>query len=285
MRSSDRAAVVTVLHPVALPYAQDFVDDWNAQDDTGFVMVVVHDGVELGQLAAMGARFPIVEIAASGTPAALRARAIHAAAEHAELLVFADADDRFRPDRLGACRRALEGWDALGHDYTPFTAGHPDGAAVLGLSWDTDRPFSVGDLRDGTPLGLGTSASRRAAAVSAASAVATSADVFDWDFYEIMLRQGARIRFVPHALTRYRQHDENLVGALRPSATVRAALVKAAHYERLAAWDETYVGLGVAFRRLADRLETDAEFRDRYSRRKTAARAGWWYDVTLDAEV
>ena len=279
----ERLAVVTVLYPAALPFAADLVADLNAQHDRDFSVVAVLDGVAPGAL--VGLRLPLIEVPASGTPAALRVQAINVATTRAELLVFADADDRLRPDRVGACRRALPGWDAVAHDFTPFTAGQPDAPPGLHRSWDADRPLTALDLRDGTCMGFGASACRSGAARAAAVRIDPTAEVFDWDFYAELLHQGAAARFLDMPLTRYRQHPANLVGWGRTADPVRGARIKAAHYRRLAAWDVAYPRLAIAFTALGEQLEHDVEFRARYDRRPPPTRAGWWYDLILPEDL
>jgi len=226
----------------------------------------------------------VVELPASGTPAALRTAAINTAAAHAEILIFADADDRFRADRVRACRQSLAGWDALGHDFTPFTAGSPDQPPALHRAWDADRAFSALDLRDGTCLGFGASACRAAPAQAAAAQVDPATEVFDWDFYALLLHQGGAMRFLDLPLTRYRQHAGNQVGWGRTRDPVRGARIKADHYRRLAAWDPGYARLAASFARLALRLASEPDFRAAYDLRPAATRVGWWYDLTLPEE-
>jgi hypothetical protein len=279
---AERIVVVTVLYPAAVPFLGDFIADLNAQDDRSFSLVALLDGVAPGSLS--GARMPVVERSASGTPAALRTAAINAAAMHGDILVFADADDRFRSDRVRVCRQSLAGWDALGHDFTPFTAGSPDLPPALHRAWDADRAMSALDLRDGTCLGLGASACRAAAAQAAAALVDPATEVFDWDFYAVLLHQGGAMRFLDLPLTRYRQHAGNQVGWGRTRDVVRGARIKADHYRRLSAWDPGYARLANGFARLALRLAADPGFRADYELRPAATRVGWWYDLTLPEE-
>ena len=278
----ERVAVVTVLYPAALPFVAEFLADLNAQDDRSFTLVALLDGVPAGSFA--GARMPVVELAASGTPAALRTAAINAAAAHADILIFADADDRFRADRVRACRHGMTGWDALGHDFTPFTVGSPDQPPALHRAWDADRAISALDLRDGTCIGFGASACRAAPAQAAAALVDPGTEVYDWDFYALLLHQGGAVRFLDLPLTRYRQHAANLIGWGRTRDLIRGARIKADHYRRLTAWDPGYARLAGGFARLALRLASEPDFHASYATRPPATRVGWWYDLTLPEE-
>jgi hypothetical protein len=280
---AERVAVVTVLYPAALPFAADLVTDLNAQDDRDFTVVAVLDNVAPGSL--VGLRRPLLEIAAVGTPAALRARAIAVAAERADLLIFVDADDRMRPERVAAVRAGMAGWEALAHDFTPFAAGSPEAPPALHGAWDPDRAFTAADLQDGTCIGFGASACRAAIARATSHRLDPSAEVFDWGFYATLLHQGAAIRFLDQPLTRYRQHAGNLIGWGRTMDAVRGCRIKAAHYRRLLPWDPAYRRLAAAYAAAAERLATDAALRDAYARRPPATRAGWWYDLILPEDL
>jgi len=240
-----RFAICSAAYPEDPAFMTDFFAGIEAaargHPDCELVLAVEHgfDAVEaLAQDRAGRLRIRMDRAPRPTTPAGLRRRMLAAAlASDADIVVFADFDDRLEPEALGLHAQALAQADVSYGDMILIDgAGRRlgrrffDGAAIpdsfVGPDAIVERNF----------LGFGNTAVRRASLARADLAVPDDAMPADWWFFTALLSDGLRACRAAGPVSMYRWHARSTLGGA-PAATSAALRTRAglalSHYAQL----------------------------------------------------
>lgn len=284
-----KMAVLTAVYPAAEPFLDEFQESLADQDDQDFRLYVLDDG--LGDIRKRFAHFGtrLHPIPAQGTPGAIRSIGLHAlAADGMELVMFADCDDVFSPNRLSVSRQALLTNNVIVNELIAFGADMEGHVPMLAPILSDGQLIHHDDLIHGNLIGLGNSACHIKALLPHVDAIDPELIAYDWALYTRVLRSGDSARFTALASTFYRQHSGSIAGLQgHDSRTIkRCVQVKASHYRALADCGQPYVDLADRFARVRDSIDTDPRFCAQY----IAACAGiahapgaWWSAAILSS--
>ncbi len=221
MPSVTEVGVVVPVHGWA-PYLAEALDAVLAQDPAPAAVVVVDDASPepVALLPEHADRVRVVRRAENGGLAA--ARATGAEALGTAWVALCDDDDAWRPGRLAAQLRALEG--AGGDVVAVFGRAEvvgPDGRPT-GETWELPPAPGLPLLFERNPL-CASSALLRTDAVAAAGGFASGLRrAEDWDLWLRLLAGGGRLVGVPGAVVAYRRRAGALSGDV--AALARAGM-------------------------------------------------------------
>ena len=280
-----KLAVLSVAYPAAKPYLKDFFTSVARQTDGVFEFLLVNDGVK--GLDAYLKELPVKVrlMTASGTPGALRKKAIRRAARLGyDALVFADADDVMAPNRVEVSRELLARHPLVFNELIAFGRGVKRRKKLLGRRFRERQRLGPNDLMTMNCLGMSNTAARLSAIRSAAEKTPSNVRAFDWALFSHALRGCGRVVFTKRTYTLYRQHAANLASPFLVDArgVLKAAEIKAEHYSALRVFGGPYRELSDAFDGLLSRLKRDRAFRKDYCEsvvRKAPADPLWWEPV------
>ena len=204
---------VVAIVPVhgAAPYLGAALDALLSQSAPLDQIVVVDDGSPepLVLDARHAGRCTLVRREDRGGPAAAREAGL--AASEADLVAFADADDRWLPGKLAAQLEALaahpEAALCFGRAVIVGPDGTPTGEAWEELPAGVHEPGALGPLLyERNPIPASSVVMRRDALVAAGGFAAPAALGSDWDLWLRLLRRGERFVYEPRAAIEYRRH-------------------------------------------------------------------------------
>lgn len=285
-----RIAVFSVVHPLAEPFFDDFLDSLESQTDQDFRVFLVDAGASaLGERLA-DRQLNVTIHAAEGSPTAVRRQGIMAACrENIDWLIFLDSDDYCAPDRVARCRQSIAGADILFFDAVIFGKGIDKPISLLTRRFEhAEQPEDI--LPHANFLGLSTTAARLKAVRAALDTLPDDLIAFDWALFTRMVLAGSVTRYVRGSPTWYRQHQDNIAGIfdLSDEQIRRGVAIKARHYALFRDAGALYARLAEAFAVLQRRIETDDIYRESYCQavRKAAPSIPlWWESMKLPEEL
>jgi hypothetical protein len=240
-----RFAICSAVYPEAPGFVSDFFAGVEraarGHPDTELIVAVEHGFEAFDALARDHAKR--VPVRADHAPApttapGLRRRMLDAAATcAADIVVFADFDDRLEPEALGLHARALAQAEI---SYGDMRLADADGAPLGRNFFDgANIPVTVSGpsaLVERNFMGFGNSAVRRAALARARLVVPDDAMPADWWVFSALLANGLKARRAEAPVALYRCHANSTLGAM-PSATAamlrQRAIMALGHYDRL----------------------------------------------------
>jgi hypothetical protein len=172
------------------------------------------------------------------TPAELRGQMLTAAsASAADVVVFADFDDRLLPEALGLHARALDDADiSFGDMVLADSGGRRLGRRFFDGASIPNSFTGPGAIIERNFLGFGNTAVRRAVLLDADLSIPTDAMPADWWFFTALLSKGLRAARTDGPVSLYRSHANSALGAeaaaSAPALRARAALALS-HYAQL----------------------------------------------------
>jgi hypothetical protein len=242
-----RFAVCSAAYPEAPAFVRDFFAGVEraarGHPETELILAVEHGYEALDALARdQVPHLPFRACYAEGrtTAAGLRRRMLEAAAaSDADIVVFADFDDRLEPEALGLHAKALAQAEI---SYGDMRLADAEGRPLARNFFDgADIPDGIAGpdaLVGRNFLGFGNTAMRRDALAQARLAVPDDAMPADWWVFTLLLSGGLKARRTDAAVSMYRCHSNSTLGA-SPSATAatlrRRAAMALDHYARLGA--------------------------------------------------
>lgn len=263
-----RVVIFGTAFPAAEPYLEDYFRSLAAQTDRDFSLVLANDGLdpELLRRLAGDLRPEIVEV--RGTPAENRQTGMARCLElGAEVLVFADCDDRHGSGRVAEARAVLgSGRDILCNEVLLVTGPGP-GRPWLSRRFAHGRVITAEDIREGNCLGLGNTAVR-AEILRDVPPVPAGIVAFDWALYGWLLESGRTAVFTDRARTHYRIYGENYagIGQNTPAYLLRCLEVKRRHHGFLAEFYPAHAERAGRYAELHDRAAGSERFLDRLFR-------------------
>jgi len=237
-------AIATAAYPTNPSFVADFVTGVAAassgQGDVKLIVAAEYGfeaAAALGRLPA-GVMLDLRPASKPMTPAGLRRVMVEAAVQsEAEIVVFADFDDRLLPEALDLHAEALadaaisygdmELIDEKGHSLgRRFYEGTGVPAHFIGNSAIADRNF----------IGFTNSAIRSANLKSEIPPIPDTVAAADWWFYTMILASGVRANQTRRKVTDYRVRRESIVGhtiSANPTVLRQRALLALNHYAAL----------------------------------------------------
>jgi glycosyltransferase involved in cell wall biosynthesis len=230
-------AVLTAVYPKAEPYIADMVKSLAEQTDQDYVLYVLNDGVSQVEkyFSALINKTKILPV--SGTASYIRKHGIRQMiADGIGLVVFADSDDFFSPNRIALSRHFLKTFDVVVNELMTFGENCRQPTALLGPHIKNGERLTLSDVLDHNMLGLSNTAARVACISKYFEHVGDDLIAFDWALYVRALFDGASCVFTSQAITHYRQHHDNIatIDQLDDTKLLQAVRVKAAHFAALA---------------------------------------------------
>lgn len=275
MPGSDRLAVLTTVFPVVRPFLDDFAGCLTAQSDPGFTLFAVNDGLPADEIRRALEPLDVIVVEAGRTPAENRRLGMRAVLDAGfAKLVFADADDTMRDDRIAASKIGLRSADMVFNDLALDC-----GRSLLARRFGAGYEFSWRDVLDRNFLGLSNTALRTELLKAQLEFVSADSSVVDWGLFTRLLHAGARLAQVD-TQTHYRRHASSfaVLGAESEASVRQAVTVKAHHYAALRELDHRFRVRAGFFAALVE-TETDSKvFRDYAARclNESPARPLWW---------
>lgn len=275
-----KLAVVTVLHPTALPFWPAFLDGLANQDDRDFATVVVVDNVHSASMPPGALVVPH-----SGTVAENRSAALRLALERADGVIAVDADDVMTPSLVTRARAALAEVDVFGCALELIDeAGAPLGQTQGAAGFDPEQlPYMN--------LFGGSNTAFRAEVLRPLLPVPAHLEIVDWYLALSAWATGARFRFDAVPRVRYRQYSSNLIGAggattasdLRRRTRLVHSVVAAVAgrtSDRAAVLADRLRELA-AFERLFERETAVKDYLLRVASERSMSRDNppWWFDI------
>ena len=256
-----RFAICSAAYPEAPEFIADFFAGVDAASraypETELILAVEHGFDAFAGLAGKFAtRLPVQARPAPRptTPAGLRHLMLTvAAASDADIVVFADFDDRLLPEAFGLHERALDDADiSYGDMVLADSRGLPVGRRFFDGAAIPDSFVGAEAILERNFLGFGNTAMRRATLAQADLSLPSDAMPADWWFFTALLSTGLAARRTEGAVSLYRCHGNSTLGGKASATTTslrRRADLALTHYAQLA--DRIDAG---AARRAVERL-------------------------------
>jgi len=206
------------------------------------LVLAVEHGFDVGMVLRdlpANAKPDCVPAPAGTTPAGMRRIMIETAAQvEADILVFADFDDRLLPDSLALHAAALEKAEISYGDLELIDAeGRPLGRRFFDGAEIPEAVEGPEALLDRNFMGFTNTAVRRGTISARACRLPGDLVAVDWWFFTMLLAEGYRARRTAGSVARYRIHADNTLGAAAAANVAalrqRAAMAKR-HYAAIA---------------------------------------------------
>ncbi len=208
-----KAVFGTVIYNQAMEYAQEFIESINNQVDQEFEVLIVNDNVKEceAQKLAKKIKYPlnIINKPYKMGIAELRIFLIDIAKKlHYNLLVLGDFDDCFSNNRV---KEVVQKYD---NDYTFFYNQIITFEGHELFEYLPKKLLCVEDIIESNFLGLSNTAINldMISTNFIESLKEAKTNIFDWYLYTRLLMDGKKGKFIDHAKTIYRIHDNNLAG-------------------------------------------------------------------------
>jgi hypothetical protein len=283
-----RFAICTAAYPEAPSYIADYVagvDAASREHPETELILAVEDGfdasVQVARHVAAHIAVRLEHAPGPTTPAGLRGLMLAAAAaSDADVIVFADFDDRLLPGALRLHANALDEADiSYGDMVLVDAAGRRLGRNYFDGAQVPDRVDHSAALLDRNFMGFTNTAVRRSVLCEDACAVPVAAAAADWWLFTVLLAGGRHARRAAAPVVEYRQHEGSTLGAAPAEtlARLRARAALALEHHRLLADRLATADRQDALRRLIDAIDRGGTGAARLlSHARTGA--GVWFD-------
>ena len=283
--SAQSLVVLTATYPAVAPYFGEFIRSLSGQTDPSFSLVVVDDGMQNLErcLSGSGLTTHLIRSAPGATPAAIRRLGLRSALKLGSgWVVFLDADDLAQADRIATLRRACAATpeDILFHDMVLFGSGIST-ERMFGSLFSSGQTIGLSEICEGNALGLSNTAIRADAVSPIIDLIPDQIIAFDWAFFSLaMLKMRTRAKYLGRAMSRYRQHENNLSMSVSMSDEFicRAVQVKAQHFRLMASHESGFEQCADEFERLYDLIGLRDDVRSAYctAMRRRKPKPLWW---------
>ncbi len=289
-------AVAAVLFPGLEPYWPAFFASWAQQTLRTFHLLLLLEDLTPDDVAPALRAYPDLAARvryrpAPGNPARNRCALLQWALDDGYTqMAFADADDRFAPQRLERLALALDQAPLIGHDVALINSqGRLMRTRYISRRWPDRAPLTPQRLCHANGVGFSTLALRLAPLRELGTLPPCPPELIAVDWYLVvwLLHHGYTGRFLAEPLAAYRQHAANLAGfgrALSLDQARRSLEVKIRHYQALAraGWP-AYAALADAARATQHALDLDSALAQRYTHyiQHNLPRPPLWWEVGL----
>lgn len=257
--------VFTVVYPSMEKWIPQFTESLMKQDFKAFDLVIVNDGLSLGQLQLLDELFNCTILSSFGSIVKNRnegfARVLNSGYRY---VVFADADDLMEENRISHSKELLGHSDIVVNDLKIIDSqGENILDKYLSRRLGNLKRIHSNEILDYNFMGLGNSSAR--VQILKDITIPDDVKVVDWYLFTILLNQGHNAVFTSSTSTLYRQHHSNLVGFHYPDENNIMSLAeqKYLHYLHLQKHSQHHHKRFIEFTNLLTKLK-DPVFRRRY---------------------
>lgn len=285
-------AVFSVVYPGMQAYFPEFLDTLSKQTDRDFTLILINDGLtNIDEFLKKSSLDVNVKEGSGGLPAALRKKGIKWAMESGvKIIIFADADDYFKENRVEISRDMLAKYDLVFNELVLTGQEFNRPIPILEDHFSEGETVSSQHVRTANCMGLSNTAIKVNSIPQYTEQIPENIIAFDWALFALCLHGGAKGIFTKRTATYYRQHDNNLaiLFSLKEEQILRGVQVKWNHYDLLARFYKEYIPLANQFRELLVRLQSDGLLRQRYCqavRQHSPSVPLWWESIKTLEEV
>lgn len=207
-----KIALFTVFYPGAEIYVDEFIMSIKHQTLKCFDLIIVNDGYKDKNLQLLYPEISIIELDGANRISTNREIGINYVIEKKyEYLLLCDVDDCFSPLRIEKSISAIEDFDILVHDLNIVDVNKDIiFESYFSKSINMKVELNSAFLLTKNIFGFSNTALR----VSKLQKISFPKDlrIVDWYYFTILLNEGLRAKFLPDALTDYRQYSGNMIG-------------------------------------------------------------------------
>lgn len=211
----NKIALFTVFYQEAEIYLDDFFESLKSQSYKDFDILIVNDAYTYMRLKNLYPEFCIKEFEGVNRISTNREIGINYAIHNKyDYLILCDIDDYFKPKRIETSIKEISDVDIVVNDLDIVDSKR----AILyqnyfSKSVDKSTQLDFEFIRTKNIFGFSNTTLR----VSRLSEITFPQDlrIVDWYYFSILLERGFKVKFIPEALTEYRQHSGNMIGITR----------------------------------------------------------------------
>jgi hypothetical protein len=283
-------AVFSVVYPGVEPYLSEFLHSLSNQTDLEFTLYLINDNfLELNHIiGSQNLKYKV--ITAKGTPAQLRKKGIQwLVREGVDVVIFADADDKFSENRVEVSKNILNYSDIVFNELVLFGKGIQFTKPMLGSHYPEGYELNDESLNSFNCIGLSNSAIKLKLFFNVED-IPNHIIAFDWTFFSMFLLLGAKIRFTKKTHTYYRQYEKNQASPLNlaDDQIVRGIKVKRDHFHFLSKQYDQYQALFKSYEKLYQLIKVDDSFKQKYIvevRNQAPENPLWWEPIKTVEEL
>lgn len=278
-----KTAVLTVIYPLAIPFFYEFFDSLRNQSYKNFDIIIINDGVSnLPRRLLAGLNYKIYNY--NSTPAKNREYGLNVICESGyKEVILSDIDDYNRTDRIEKSLAYLNQCDCIVNDLNIVNSS---GKLIISdyfkHSHVIPECINLDFLKDKNICGFSNTAIRTD--IIYPVVFPKNVRIVDWYFFTKLLLEKRSIRFVPDALTYYRQHDNNEIGIEDSKTASFRKLIqfKIEHYTHLLNLDNDHHFQGYLEETMKLSNLTDSEIEKIISKNRVInSHPLWWENVKL----
>ncbi len=290
----------TILIGVVFPENRSFLSDYFAsikfQDTSEFDILILNDGLK-GNFIFNDNRITIINIQEKTTPAKIRMKGIRYALENGyKNLILSDSDDYFSSNRVSVSINELKNNDFV---FNELCVVNSKKKIIQRSLYEKFLKHDLQNLQldylkiiDRNIFGLGNSSVRTN--VLKEMSIPDDIIAVDWWVFSVILLNQSKGSFVNEAITYYRQHENNIVGArnqLNILQLTNGIIVKKIHYKNLFLYCKNH-GFKEAEKIYNNKLEEivdlerflqDSDFQNNYikviNENYNSIYNGWWSEI------
>lgn len=208
----NKIALFVVFYPGAEVYVEEFFMSIKQQTQQNFDLIIVNDGYKDKNLQVLYPEVSIIELDGTNRISTNREIGITYAIEQKyEYLLLCDVDDYFSPHRIEKSISSIVNVDIVVHDLDIVDANRKViFEHYFSKSIDSNVALNPSFLLTKNIFGFSNTALR----VSKLQKISFPKDlrIVDWYYFTNLLNEGLKAKFIPEALTEYRQHSGNMIG-------------------------------------------------------------------------
>ncbi len=238
-----KIAIFTTIFPAIERYLDEFLKSLQRQTCKNFDLVVVNDGCDgFKDIINEYSDFRIIELKLSEVPSKNREFGIqYVKRKKYDVLILADSDDYFEPNRVEVSVNYLKNYDVVVNDLSLVLDGAVYCEGYLSKRVMNNQEIFLDDILDKNIFGF----SNTALNVNVIDEVEMDKDLVavDWFFFSRILFSGASSVFTNETRTYYRQWGGNTIGIDKMTCELldRGIDVKIKHYGLMSNIDKTYI--------------------------------------------
>lgn len=277
-------ALFVVFYAGIEPYLNDFLSSLREQTYKDFDLVIINDGFENEEYKRLFSDLNIVELRFKSTISKNREYGINYIRNAGyQYLILCDVDDYFSEYRVELSINSLKNCDIVVNDVN-----------IVSSKKDMlIRSYFSKNLAPTTKIDLEFIREKNILGFSNTSIKVNSLcdmnfpenlKIVDWYFYTILLEKKLKVRYIPQALTYYRQHSGNLIGIDNFSLEQFKKLLdlKITHYSHLSEANTDIRNKTLLFKYLEMKDVLDVNIVSKISENRKKNRFPlWWENIKL----
>jgi hypothetical protein len=235
VKKEGKTLLAVVLFPGCEAWLSDLFTSIEKQSNNSFDLLILNEGIITVPQIRISGTIWHEEASLSATPGSNRNQIIQFAKEyHYENLLFADADDTMKTNRIEKTLERLIDYDFVCSDLAITDAQNKIIAERM-FDFGKDRIVDTTEsVLNCNYLGMSSAGIR----INALAGITIPADLIavDWWLFSVLLLNGFKGLFLQSPLINYRQHSSNTAGSTRElteSSLIKGIEVKIRHYSAM----------------------------------------------------